>query len=336
VKASLVGLGSGFRRASAPMPMQSELERENILVTWKPRPGWSLGAGRQHFYQDSVFTGIAARATLNQLTGSATVRGIGVSGGWLVSEAGRSPNVSSYLSVRDEVLTWLHGEFYLLNVWQPTPARTGTPVLVLRELLSPQFSLLQVVSRNQGRTTLSMGGSLNSGLSSLSVDYQVAHSPYLTNDPFVQTMGVNARFHVFGLTLSVGTFVTPDGRVHYSGQGSTFLYHGMNAAPQARGAGPRFERFIVRGRVVDESGQPIDGAALEIGGDMVYTDSQGRFFRRCGSEKSLPLRVVLDDFLVPGAFAVATAPTTLSPAVEGRATEQIIVLRRLRSGLRPN
>jgi len=330
IKAVLAGIGREFRRASAPMPMQSELERENLMVTWKPRDGWSLGVGRQHFRQDSVFEGIAQRATLNQVTASARVLGTTVAGGWLVSASGRNQNVSSYFSLRDDVTDWLQSEFYLLNVWQPTFARATTPVLLLRERLSTQLSLVQVMSREQGRTSVSFGGTVSSGLSSLSLEYQVAHTPYLTADPFVQTWGVNARLHLFGMTLSLGSFVTPDGRVHYSGQGSTFLYRGMNAVGPAGGrSGPRFERYLVTGRVLDAEGQPVEGASLEIGTERVYTDSRGRFFLRHGGAKTVPLRVVLDDFLMPGDFEVLDAPAEVTAVREGSARDVTIVLRRL-------
>jgi len=330
IKAVLAGIGREFRRASAPMPMQSELERENLMVTWKPRDGWSLGVGRQHFRQDSVFEGIAQRATLNQVTASARVLGTTVAGGWLVSASGRNQNVSSYFSLRDDVTDWLQSEFYLLNVWQPTIARATTPVLLLRERLSSQLSLVQVMSREQGRTSVSFGGTVSSGLSSLSLEYQVAHTPYLTADPFVQTWGVNARLHLFGMTLSLGSFVTPDGRVHYSGQGSTFLYRGMNAVGPAGGrSGPRFERYLVTGRVLYAEGQPVEGASLEIGTERVYTDSRGRFFLRHGGAKTVPLRVVLDDFLMPGDFEVLDAPAEVTAVREGSARDVTIVLRRL-------
>lgn len=329
VKATLAGIGREFRRASAPMPLQSELERENLLVTWKPRDGWSLGVGRQHFRQDSVFEGIAQRATLNQITGSGRVLGTSVTGGWLVSASGQNENVSSYVSLRDDLTDWLESEFYLLNVWQPTVMRATTPVLLLRERLSSQLSLVQVASRDQGRTAVSFGGTVSSGLSSLSLEYQVAHSPYLTANPFVQTWGVNARLHLFGMALSLGSFITPDGRVHYSGQGSTFLYRGMNGASTGGGqAAPRFDRYMITGRVVDEDGQPVEGASLEVGNERVYTDSRGRFFLRQGAAKALPLRVVLDDFLMPGEFDVVDAPVEVTPAREGSAREVTIVLRR--------
>jgi hypothetical protein len=330
VTATLAGIGREFRRASAPMPMQSELERENLMVTWKPRDGWSLGVGRQHFRQDSVFEGIARRATLNQITGSARVLGASVTGGWLVSESGPNQNVSSYFSLRDDLTDWLQSEFYLLNVWQPTALRMTTPVLLLRERLSPQLSLVQVASRDQGRTALSFGGTVNSGLSSISLEYQVAHSPYLTASPFVQTWGVNARLYLFGMTLSLGSFITPDGRVHYSGQGSTFLYRGLGGAgPQGGQTVPRFDRYMITGRVVDEDGQPVEGASLEVGSERVYTDSRGAFFLRVGAAKALPLRVALDDFLLPGEFEVREAPVEATPAREGSTRAITIVLRRV-------
>jgi hypothetical protein len=311
------------------MPMQSEIEHENILVNWKPRPGWSLGLGRQHFRQDSVYNGIAQRATLNQVTGSAHFAGATVTGGWLISQAGRSPNVSSYFSVKDELLPWLQSELYLLNVWQPTLARTNTPVLLLRETMSTQLSLLQVISHERGRTSVSFGGTLAAGLSSFSLDYQLAHSPYLTADPFVHSMGVNARLHLFGMALSLGSFVTPDGRMHYSGQGSTFLYRGTNTSGPSRGDGPRrFDRFMIAGRVVDEDGNPVEGAALDVGGETVYTNSQGRFFLRRPSSQKLPLRVVLEDFLLPGLFEVQSAPAEVVAVPEGSGSPVVVVLRR--------
>jgi hypothetical protein len=231
--------------------------------------------------------------------------------------------------VKDELFPWLQSELYLLNVWQPTLSRTNTPVLLLREAISPQLSLLQVISHEQGRSSVSFGGTLAAGLSSFSLDYQLAHSPYLTADPFVHSMGVNARLHLFGMAWSLGSFVTPDGRVHYSGQGSTFLYRGANTSGPSRGDGTRrFDRFMIAGRVVDEDGNPVEGAALDVGGETVYTNSQGRFFHRRPTSQKLPLRVVLEDFLLPGLFEVQSAPAEVVAVPEGSSSPVVVVLRR--------
>jgi hypothetical protein len=75
VRASYVSMGDRFRRTGVPSPAQSESDRENILITVRPADGFSLGVGRQHFRQDSTLPGMADRATLNQLFGTARVLG---------------------------------------------------------------------------------------------------------------------------------------------------------------------------------------------------------------------------------------------------------------------
>jgi hypothetical protein len=243
------------------------------------------------------------------------------------SAAGGRPTTSSYLTTRHTLHQRLQGELYLLRVWEPQAARGTTPVLLLREFLTPEFSLLQTITRDQGRTSVNFGGSMSRGLNALSLEYQVAHSPYLATSPFIQTMGVNARVHLRGFTVSIGSFVTPDGRVHYSAQGNTFVYRGLNGSP---GSGAtRVEGYLAAGRVVDTTGAPVDGAAIEVAGDVVYTDSRGRFFVRRPSRKPVPIRVVVDDFLTPGTWEVVNAPRELLPVPDDRSVPAVIVVRRV-------
>lgn len=331
VKTVYAALGDGFRRASAPMPLQSELERENILVTWRATRTLSLSAGRQHFRQDSAFRGLPQRAELNQVSANASFLGTTLSSGLYFSRAGGMRNLSSSLSARRELGSRLQGEFYLLRVLEPEPSRITTPVLLLRESITPRLSLLQVITREQGRTSVNFGGSITTGLTSVSLDYQVAHSPYLTRNPFVQSIGLNARVQLGSYAVTLGSFVTPDGKVHYSAKGSTFFYRGLSnvGGPLAGSGGGRVDRFVLAGRVVDEAGAPVEGAALEIGGEVLYTDSRGRFFVRRPVATMLSIRVVLDDFLVPGTFEVVQAPRGAVPTRDERASTVTIVVRRV-------
>lgn len=334
VQAAAVHLGHGFRRASAPMPLQSETERENVRVTWRATPTLSFSAGRQHFWQDSAFQGLPQRATLNQVSANATLLGATLSSSWFLADAGGVRNVSSSFSARREIGSRLQGEFYLLRVSEPEPSRVTTPVLLLRERLTPRVSLLQVITYEQGRASVNFGGTVTTGMSSVSLDYQVAHSPYLTTNPFVQTIGLNARLQLGNYALSLGSFVTPDGKVHYSAQGSTFLYRGFNGAPGApvSTGGVRVASYLVKGRVVNEAGAPVEGAALEVGGELVYTDSQGNFFHRRPTRHPLVIRVALEEFLSPGAFAVVHAPESATPDRDARARPIAIVVKRVAEG----
>ncbi|GMV08494.1 MAG TPA: hypothetical protein PKC83_01645 [Gemmatimonadaceae bacterium] len=335
VQAAAVHLGNGFRRASAPMPLQSETERENVRLTWRATPTLSLSVARQHFWQDSAFRGLPQRATLDQASASASLLGATVSSGWFLSGAGGVRNLSSSLGVRRDVGTRLQGEFYLLRVWAPQPSRVTTPVFLLRESVTPRLSLLQVISYEQGRASVNFGGTVSTGMSSLSLDYQVAHSPYLTANPFVQSIGLNARLQVGGYALTLGSFVTPDGRVHYSAQGSTFFYRGApgGGALPAVSVRAHVAGYMIKGRVVTEDGAPVDGAALEIGGELVFTDSRGNFFHRRPTRQPLAIRVALEEFLSPGKYEVTSAPGEGTPEHDDRAKALTIVVRRVVEGV---
>src|SRR5205814_7368855 len=82
------------------------------------------------------------------------------------------------------------------------------------------------------------------------------------------------------------TYTQPDGRLRYTINGSQWL---STPSRGARG-GPRDVRianYLVRGRVVDVEGRPIDGAAVRIGREAVRSEERrvgkgGRWRRRMG------------------------------------------------------
>ena len=61
---------------------------------------------------------------------------------------------------------------------------------------------------------------------------------------------------------------------------------------------------------MDESGIIVDGAAIDVGGSTVFTDSRGRFFVRRSSSRAATLRVLVDEFLATGRFEVVSAPAS--------------------------
>lgn len=90
------------------------------------------------------------------------------------------------------------------------------------------------------------------------------------------------------------------------------------------------------GRVMDDEYQPVAGAALLIDNQVVFTDSQGRFFLRTSKARLCPIEVLLNQFLLPGHYEVVSAPTeAVSHTDEGAATEVLIILRRVQPPLRP-
>lgn len=335
LRMAYVGMGEHFRRTGVPSPVQSEADRENVLLTLRPAEGFSFGIGRQNFRQDSTLPGTPDRATLNQVFGSARLFGSSVAGGVFDSRTPGTRSASSYVSASRDITRWLETELYLLRVWSPTPARSTTPILHLREFITPRASLLQVVTRASGRTTVAFGGAFASGLTTIGVDYQVIHTPYRPRAPFAQTIALNVRLPLGNYRVSAASFVTPDGRVNYTGSANTFFYAGDVLGGGNRPVEIKFERYIVEGTVVDESGVAVEGAAIDVGGSTVFTDSQGRFFVRRSSKRAAAVRVLVDEFLAAGQFEVVSTPATVTPRVERESTPVRIVVRRIPSNRGP-
>ena len=328
VRASYVSMGERFRRTGVPSPAQSESDRENVLITVRPAEGFAFGLGRQHFRQDSTLPGLPDRATLNQIFGSARLLGANLGAGVFDSRTAGAQSISSYMTASRDVSRWLQTDLYLLRIWSPAPARSTTPVVRLREFITPRVSLLQVITRMNERTSVSFGGAFMSGLTSLGIDYHVVHTPYRPTQPFVQTVALNVRLPLGNYRLNAASFVTADGRVNYTGSASTFFYAG-DILSGARPVEIKFERFIVEGAVVDESGTPVDGAAIEVGGALVFTDSRGRFFVRRPTSRDVSVRVVLDEFLATGRFEVVSVAASASPRTERQSAPMRIVVRRV-------
>ena len=328
-RAAFVSMGDRFRRTGVPTPAQSEADRENVLLTVRPAEGFSVGIGRQHFRQDSTLPGVPDRATLNQLFGSAHVLGTNLSAGLFDSRTPGTRSMSSYVAGSRDFTRWLQSDWYLLRVWSPAPARATIPVVRLREFVTPRMSLLQMVTRASDRTSVGLGGAWTSGLTTLGLDYQVVHTPYRPLQPFVQTIALNVRVPLGNYRVNAASFVTPDGRVNYTGSASTFFYAGDVLGGGSRPVEIKFERYIVQGTVVDESGDAVDGAAVAIAGSTVFTDSRGRFFVRISSNRLASVRVLVDEFLATGRFEVVSAPRTAKPQAERESVPLRIVVRRL-------
>ncbi len=320
--------GDAYRRADAPLSVHAEVEGANASATWRPLPSFAINAGRQHFRQDSVVAGMSPNATSTQASLSWASTALAASLGGFESQSDSVRNFSSFAYLRRDLTSWFRGDLYLLSIWEPHRIRSTTPVLYLRESLSPRAEFVQVVTRSDRGTTVNFGGALRGGLSEVSVDYQVVHSPLRVNDPFQTSMGLTVRLQLGALQLSLGSFVAPDGRTYFSASGGSFLYRAASSMGRAEGLLFQFDRFLVRGRVVDEEGNPVEGAAIRLGDETVYTNRRGEFFLRRPSAQALPLTVLPTDFLLPGTYETVSAPEQATPAREGHEQPVTIVVRK--------
>jgi hypothetical protein len=93
-------------------------------------------------------------------------------------------------------------------------------------------------------------------------------------------------------------------------------------------------RYVIRGTVRDEEGNAVEGAAVDIGGEVVFTNSSGAFFLRVGRPARSAVKVLIEEFLLPGQWEVVSAPAEVEAGPETRAG-MVIVLRRPRAETAP-
>jgi hypothetical protein len=81
--------------------------------------------------------------------------------------------------------------------------------------------------------------------------------------------------------------------------------------------------------VEDDKGVPVEGAALNIGKQVAYTDSSGHFMVRFSKHGPFALRVVPEEFINNGVYEVVSAPPQVKADGEDNASDVQIVVRRV-------
>lgn len=328
VKASYVWNPDRFRRAAVPTPNQTEVERENVMITYDLGPQFSVGVSRQNYVQDSADATPAVRATGNTIFAGGRVRDVRLTAGLYDSRSQGTRNLSSYLAVGREVTRWLDAELFLLQSRPEGRPMTTTPLANLRWRLSPRVGLSQQISWQGGRPNVLFGASLITPIGEFGADYQVVHQPFKPFNPFKSALNLTARLQLGRYSTNLGTYVQPDGSVDYAASGSTFLYLGSFGGAQPQQVGGRMSRYVFRGTVKDVEGNRVEGAALDLGGEVVFTNSAGEFFRRAGRPGRAPVTVLTAEFLLPGLWEVVSAPAEIEAVAESGGSGIEVVLRR--------
>ena len=328
-RASYAWNSDGFRRVAVPTPYQTETDRENLLLTYDLLPAFTIGVGRQNFVQDSADTRPPVRASGNSVFAGGRLSDWRVTAGLYDSRSEGLRNLSSYFALGRELTPWLDAEVFLLQSRPDGRPTSTTPLANLRWRVSPQLGLMQQISYQDRRATIQFGASLATALGELGVDYQIVHQPFQPLKPFRSALNLRARLQLGSYSTSFGTYIRPDGAVDYSASGSTFLYLGSSTGAQPLvPAGGGIARYVVRGTVRDADGAPVEGAALEIGGQVVFTNADGVFFLRDSRMRRLPVTVLPREFLLPGRWDVVVAPPMAESRPEKQAAGLEIVLRR--------
>ncbi len=334
-KASYVITGDTFRRVTVISPMSSEVNKGNVQLLYKPNEFFSIMTGHENILEPLTPGGPMEQASVNQISTDFHIERFYFGTGLFTSNAeGRSTQGTNLyggrrIGQRFEVNT---------NYFRSTPKSiNGTPeqsttILsgTIRENFSSRFSLLQLISRTAGQTTFAFGGDFTSNRLMLRADYQNVYLPFRPERPFQQALALNVALRVAGpLQLTVASNVAPDGHLRYAFGASTYLYRVRGMIMNANSDSFSIAKYVVQGVVMDDHGSAVEGAALRIGREVVYTDSSGRFMVRFSKRGPFPLSVAPEEFITNGVYEVVSAPSQVSAQPEDNASDVQVAVRRV-------
>jgi hypothetical protein len=332
VQAGYTLAGDGFRRIRVESPAFSETDRENIRVELRPFSNLRLVAGRNNYLSVDENSGRVLRAAVNGYSAYGTLRGLQLHGSFYdsLNDSGRAKAITlggrrSFANRFDAGVDYMRG-------MQSQGPGSSSLVATFRESITQRLTLTQVMTRGGGQTSFAFGGSYNGNRISGSVEYQTVYIPFAVagDSPFKQVLVLNLRLLLPGFVeLNLGSDVTPLGQVRYTSYATAFAYRGVAPGGGSIVAGGAVHPYIVHGTVVEQKGDPVRGAAIFIDNELVFTDSRGYFALRRKKAAEMLLAVALNDFILPGNYAVVSAPERAKAARESEAQQIKIVLRRL-------
>ena len=222
-------------------------------------------------------------ASGNSFYASARRFGFRAQAGLYDSESEGFSNLSNYFALGRSFGRWLDVDAYLLQS-RPSVGRPPTrPLSTFGSASFPRLALIQQISWNDGdRVSIQFGGEVILPFGDLGVSYQIVQQPFKPLDPFESVLSLSARIQLGRYATSLNTTFMPDGSVNYIATAATYLYFGQFGGMQPNLVQTQLGKFVIKGRVVDDKGQPVDGAAIDFDGNLAFTNPEGQFMLRVG------------------------------------------------------
>gem|GEM_PF-1896821 len=294
-----------FRRIESPLYVVSESDHANARLEISPFDNFHLTAEHTNLLAP-LDHGTSTAAKEDTVGGSESLGWLSLSTDafWSTSQGlhttGRNYSAglrlfSNWLNVNQSVST--------------TPALHDLYSTVIVENLRPELGLSEFITHSNGTTSLNIGGHYVGSHFSASVGWNEQFLPFNTKASFQKVLSVQVSFRLpHDNSVQVQTMTDSMGHARYALMGTNDIY-GEKSTTVNRSQELSFGKWLIRGRVVDEKGQPVEGAAIRLGQDLVFTDRNGEFLMRMKKPRQISLKVVPEEFMAPGTWRVVNAPS---------------------------
>jgi hypothetical protein len=328
-RTSYVLTGKSFQRISLATPLSSEVNKGNAQVLYKPLDFVSFTAGHQNLLEPVTLGGAMQQVAVDQFSADFHLEKFYFGSGQFSSSSSglRTEGTNLYIGRRFGRLLEINENWFQSK----SEGEPGSKILsgTIRENFSSRLSLLQLISRTNGQTTVAFGGDFTSNRLMLQADYQNMYLPFRPDHPFQQALALNATVRVVGaMQFTAASNVDPTGHLRYTFGMSTWLYR-ISGMTSAHSETFSIAKFLIEGIVKDDQGNPVEGAALHIGKEVVYSDSTGAFLVRMRKHGPFPLSLAPEEFIANGVYETVSAPSPVRAESDDAAANVEIVIRRL-------
>jgi len=199
-------------------------------------------------------------------------------------------------------------------------------MLTTTERLGLHLSTTQYASHSNGTWSYNAGMSWSSNRFSIQIGQSLLYYPLLQH-PFQRTLNVNLTIRIRSGSVSVGTVALPSGKLQWNVGGTAYQPVPVNlpAIPGVASADRRMlpsaghgGKHLVEVFVHEPDGTAVEGAAILIGNDLLYTNSQGRISSR---QRKAVNRIMIDvSQFLSGEWSVVSAPG----ASDGKVVEIVV------------
>ena len=280
------------------LPNQSTVENIGLSgrIAWTPRHFNFTGD------HEKIVSGLVS-STVNSISAGANARGIDGGATWFYgSTAGRTIEGKTAGGGVTAGLLSAHVNWYAATKQQAMS-------LTVAERLTRHISVNQFVT---GIHSVNFGGTYHSNTATVSGGYAMTFLPLLGRFDKVLNISLSIQLPR-SIRFDGGTVTTPDGKTRWTAAMNEYavgpLELGSSQGTHVKG------KYCYRGKVVDESGNPVAGT-VKIGKALVFADDTGEFKLPSRHQKTQGLVVLPEEFGAPGQWVVVSAPGRITPEMD--------------------
>ncbi|MBZ5565837.1 MAG: carboxypeptidase-like regulatory domain-containing protein [Acidobacteriia bacterium] len=333
VTGSYTDNGERFHRLRVMNLLYPERTGGNVRVQLTPLSRLGLQLNHETVLSPQLNSPTSLRATLNSASLFTSLGGFSMNAGVSQSTGGGFFTNTQMFTVNRKLGSRLATFGAIIRVRTQNSKPANLFLLTAEERLTRRLSVRQTLTDSAGSKTMGWGGRFLSNPFTLGLDYQTVFNPLaggFGGRTFVQAWTVNLQVQMpRGISLHYDTFLDPFGKFRY-----TAFVNGISYSPVEQilvspaSSQTTLSRYLIRGVVQDERGQPVWGIAVQVDGQYVYSDNQGEFFLRVSRAGDYSLRVLSDRSLNPGQWEIVHAPSSVLAGPPKDARAAVIVVRR--------